>query len=103
VEAVRRYTNRSDLLSNYAQVREHVGKASTGSDPEDDPELVPTGNHPRARLLGNRLTDVDVQTLVSDYQAGTTGRELAARYNISRSSVKNILREHGARRKDQRP
>lgn len=101
MEVLRRYTNRSDLLSDYARVQERVNQSPTSDNPDDNPELAVTGRNPRARLLSNRLTDADLQQLLSDYRSGVTGRELAARYNISRSSVKTILREHSARGKDQ--
>lgn len=100
METLRRYSNRSDLLNDYARVHERAGQGSTESEP-DDPELVAKGRRPRDHLLSNRLSETDVQAIISEYRSGVTGRELSTKYNISAGSLKKILRVHGARRKDQ--
>jgi len=48
--------------------------------------------------VGDRLTDADIELLIAEFLAGTSKRVLADRYEIGLSSVKNILRKHGARR-----
>jgi DNA-binding transcriptional regulator LsrR (DeoR family) len=42
-----------------------------------------------------RLDEQLVQQLLADYQAGSTGRELAERYGLARSTVIGLLRQHG--------
>ena len=44
------------------------------------------------------MDEVDLRSLVSGYSAGTTARELAEQFHISKSSVKRLLREQGIRR-----
>ena len=51
--------------------------------------------------LRDRLTDADIELLIADFLAGTSKRVLADRYEIGLSSVKRILRKHGARRANQ--
>jgi transposase len=53
---------------------------------------------PRVWRVSDRLGEADICSLVSGYRAGTTARELAEQFNISKSSVKNLLRERGVRR-----
>jgi DNA-binding CsgD family transcriptional regulator len=42
-----------------------------------------------------RLDNQLVQQLLVDYEAGCTGRELAERYGLARSTVIGLLRLHG--------
>jgi transposase len=44
------------------------------------------------------LADDDIELLIAEFLAGTSKRELAERYHVSFSTVKNILRRHGVRR-----
>lgn len=47
------------------------------------------------RRLDIRLDDQQVQQMLADYQAGSTGRQLAERYGLARSTVISLLRKHG--------
>jgi DNA-binding transcriptional regulator LsrR (DeoR family) len=42
-----------------------------------------------------RLDEQLVQQLLADYKAGRTGRELAERYGLARSTVIGLLRQYG--------
>jgi DNA-binding transcriptional regulator LsrR (DeoR family) len=42
-----------------------------------------------------RLDEQLMQQLLADYQGGRTGRELAERYGLARSTVIGLLRQHG--------
>jgi DNA-binding transcriptional regulator LsrR (DeoR family) len=42
-----------------------------------------------------RLDEQLVQQLLADYRAGRTGRQLAERYGLARSTVIGLLRKHG--------
>jgi hypothetical protein len=46
----------------------------------------------------DRLTGDHVTALVSRFQAGERQRDLAVEYGVSRSTVKRLLAQHGARR-----
>jgi hypothetical protein len=46
--------------------------------------------------VGDRLSEVDVQRLIAAFAAGTSKWRLAERYGISESSVKRLIRQHGA-------
>lgn len=56
------------------------------------------GPTPRAWQVSESLAPTDVKALVASYLAGSTGRALAEHYGIGTSSVKRLLREHGARK-----
>ena len=49
--------------------------------------------------VADRLTQEDIAVLVDAYLAGTTARELAAKYGIGMTTVKRMLRERGVRRR----
>jgi transposase len=46
----------------------------------------------------DRLTGEAVERLIAEFLAGTSKRELAERYEVSFSTIKNILRKYGVRR-----
>lgn len=53
---------------------------------------------PKQQLaLAQRLSEVDIQTLIQRYRNGPTGRELAEYYGCSLSTVKRLLRARGVR------
>jgi len=55
---------------------------------------------PRVWRVSDRLDGTDIQRLISGYRGGMTVHQLAEQFKISMSSVKRLLREHRARRKD---
>jgi DNA-directed RNA polymerase specialized sigma24 family protein len=62
-------------------------------------EVVSSCPEPEAPFrVTDRLTTEAEQTLVAGFMAGTSKRELAEQYGISESSVKRLLRRHGATR-----
>lgn len=56
---------------------------------------------PRVHALDRRLSSEAVQQLLGDYQAGISANQLAVRYQLSRSSVRRLLREAGVPRRYQ--
>jgi transposase len=47
------------------------------------------------RRIGRRLSRAVIAQLVAAYQAGATARQLTDRYSISKTSVQELLHEHG--------
>lgn len=90
------YSKRLDLLSELVGAVERV-RVEDGERPETG-RSVRSGQAPRVWRVSDRLDEADLCNLVSGYRAGTTARELAEQFNISKSSVKRLLREHGIRR-----
>ena len=96
MDLLRRYSNRSDLL---IRLRETCQLADEqGFYERLAPALTVSARPVKAWRVRDRLTDDDVQALIADFLAGVIKRELAERYEVSLSTVKNILRKHGARR-----
>jgi len=56
---------------------------------------------PRVHALDRRLTPEAVQQLLGDYQAGISANQLAVRYQLSRSSIRRLLRESDVPRRYQ--
>jgi len=99
VELCRRYSNRPDLLNPLVSVLEKIKK---GVPHDDEPDPAPVrGNEPGVWRVADRLAPSDVDTLIKSYQAGSTARVLAERYNVSTATVKSLLRDHSVRK--QRP
>jgi DNA invertase Pin-like site-specific DNA recombinase len=96
VELVRRYSNRADLLERLTEARSRA-RLRGEEDPDNHPITV-SGRVSGVWRVRDRLTDDDVLALLADFLAGTPKRELAERYRVSFSTVKNILRKHGVRR-----
>jgi hypothetical protein len=46
--------------------------------------------------VGDRMSEADTEQLVAAFTTGTSKWKLAERYGISESSVKRLIREHGA-------
>ena len=62
------------------------------------PQPTVTQGRSRSYAMADRLTEDQIQALVESYLAGTHADTLAERYGISLSSVRRLLRQHGARR-----
>jgi DNA invertase Pin-like site-specific DNA recombinase len=98
VELVRRYCNRVDLRQRLAEA---LSSARQPDGYEPNASSLSVGGHvsgARRARVRDRLTDETVEILIAEFLAGTSKRELAERYAISFSSVKNLLRKHGVRR-----
>jgi transposase len=48
---------------------------------------------PRIHALDRRLSPETLQHVLGDYQTGVSAKQLAVRYQLSRSSVRRLLRE----------
>jgi hypothetical protein len=97
VELLSRYSNREDLLKPLVNVLERINSEPEPDEPQDQ---LPSadGPDPRPWQVTDRLSPADIKTLVKSFLAGDTIRVLAERYGISTTSVKRLLREHGARK-----
>jgi len=52
--------------------------------------------------LDRRFSEADIQTIISEFLSGTSKHVLAARYSVSLSGIKNLLRRRGIRRDGRR-
>jgi len=69
---------------------------------DDQPDIAATAPAGRAWKVTDRLSPADLNQLVASFRQGVTIAELVARYGISRTSVRSVLRQHGARRHPKR-
>jgi hypothetical protein len=97
VELCSRYSNRDDLLKPLVSVLDRINSEPPISDPMDQ---LPSadGSDPQAWRVNERMSPEDGKALVKSYLAGSTIRLLSEQYGISGSSVKRLLRQHGARK-----
>jgi response regulator of citrate/malate metabolism len=100
VDLVRWYSNRSDLLNDLAHTARNLRQCLA------DPVAVlsvKSDSEPKSRSkVRDRLTEADIRSIIERYQAGTIARELAAEYEMSPTTLKKILRENQALRRDMR-
>jgi transposase-like protein len=73
-------------------------REGTPSEPEPDQLVSADGSGTRPWQVANRLDCAEVKDLIKSYLDGSTIAELAERHSVSASSVKRVLREHGARK-----
>lgn len=57
--------------------------------------LGPSGAEPRIHAIRRRLSGEVREQLLADYQTGVSAKQLAGRYQLSRSSIRALLRESG--------
>ena len=96
MELVRRYCNRADLQERLSEARSRASQR--GRQEPDSQEDSVSGRVPGSWQVRDRLTAGDVESLIAEFQAGTSKRMLAEQYAVSVSTVKRILRKHGVRR-----
>jgi hypothetical protein len=100
VDLTTRYSNHPDELGQLRDLLKRIASGDQAGSPGLDGEVdrAPATQPRSPRKLADRLPADAVPTMISQFLDGTTVQALATRYGISRSSVKNILRRHGARR-----
>lgn len=90
------FSKRLDLVSELVNAVKSLG--ARDSLQLETVRSVRSEQAPRLWRVSDRLSEVDLCSLVSGYRAVTTAHDLAEQFNISKSSVKRLLRERGIRR-----
>lgn len=86
VEVVGRYSNFPQPLLSGQSIRALQAESRSG----------PTqSSTPRVHAIDRRLSPDVLQQFLGDYRAGVSANQLAGRYQLSRSSVRRLLREAG--------
>lgn len=93
VDLLSAYSNRHDQIEGMEDVLCRIA----ASDQSGLPGQVPPGPPSRSRSLVDRLSPADIESLVARYRVKL--KRLADDYGISISTVKRVLRKHGARRR----
>ena len=96
MEVLRRYSNLSGLSTSVQDVLRRIEE----NDQADEPGVCSTGRGGGLVPVRERLSEANLDELATSFRDGTSKHELAARYGISLSSVKRVLRQHGASRRD---
>ncbi|WP_194838936.1 helix-turn-helix domain-containing protein [Nocardia sp. XZ_19_369] len=89
---MRRYSNQDTLTTNLERIHRETADQGTRSH-------SPAAQH---HALRHRLTDDDRATILGEYQAGASIRQLAAKYRLGKGSILDILRTSGATIREQR-
>jgi hypothetical protein len=94
VDLIGACSKRRDLADSLVSAVQQLRKAQAR--PSGPASSVRSAQSPRQWRVGDRLSEVDTAQLVAAFTAGTSKRKLAERYGISESSVKRLIRQHGA-------
>jgi aminoglycoside phosphotransferase (APT) family kinase protein len=97
VELLRRYSNRDESLKSLVRVIESI-RDDAPSEPGPDQLVSADGSGFRPWQVTERLGGSSIESMIKAYLNGSTIAELAELHTISPSSVKRLLREHGARK-----
>jgi hypothetical protein len=73
------------------------------NDQTNEPGVHSTGKSNGTDPVRGQWSEADLIELVASFRAGTTIRVLAEQYEMCESSVKRVLRRHGASGRDRRP
>lgn len=90
VEALRRYSNRPDLLGLLLDVLRTIEER----DRQDEPGVSSTGCGGGSAPVRDRLSEADVREIIDRFRAGTPKHRLAAQYGVSLSTLKRLLRRY---------
>jgi site-specific DNA recombinase len=101
VELLRRYSNRPQPLKSLVRVM-HLIDTEPPATPDEQTLVSVDESGPRVRPSIARTAMISPQAVVEAYRAGATQAELAARHGVSDSTIKRLLRDHGARKQRQR-
>jgi hypothetical protein len=93
VDLLQAYLNRGDLLHDLREAAQQVKQADEAP-AETNRSVRTAASGFRQRRLTDRLTDEQVQKIVSAFEAGTPRWRLAEEFGISLSSVGRLLRQH---------
>jgi hypothetical protein len=83
-------------VGRYSRLAKHLKRikqtlALQGQSWADRPEVA----IPVPVRVSQRLDAATIQQLVSDYEAGLSGRQVAVKYDLARSTVLGLVRTHG--------
>ena len=90
----------SELRLNSSLVR-YLQRYDSDSEP---PDISPTSSAHQYQpwSLDRRFSEMDIQTIITEFLSGTPKHELARRYSVSLSGIKSLLRRRGIRRDGRR-
>lgn len=88
------YLNRSDLADSLASAVRHL-RQEQGQEGGSAHSVQSAPLSDRRWRMVDRLSKADIEQLIAAFGAGTPKRELAERYDISESSIKRLIRQHG--------
>jgi transposase-like protein len=98
VDVLTEYSNFPGLLVDLTEISRKLDACKQQLDTVRRSVRSERDQTPCTWSLQDRLPAGTLDTIVTSYQAGTSARALAERFNISKSSVKRVLRERGVRR-----
>jgi len=94
VDLVQAYSKRRDLADALVSSVQQLRQAQKQGDGQASSER--SARPSSLWRIGDRLADADAEQPIVAFTAGTPKRQLAERYCISESSVKRLIRQHGA-------
>jgi len=93
VDLIQAYSKRRDLAESLVNALRQLQQGQNGGRSRS---IRPAPLSTRLWRMVDRLGEADQERLIAAFTAGTSKRKLAERYGISESSVKRLIRQHGA-------
>jgi hypothetical protein len=87
VDLLAAYSNRPELLDDLTTAQGRLSAHAGRTDHVRRSVASDIGRPPQQRRVTDRLTAQEQDDLIHSYEAGTTARELAERYGLSRSTA----------------
>jgi hypothetical protein len=102
VEVLKRYTNKTCVLADLRRAMERLGAPFAELAPDQGPtDLASASKVQGGRLLTSRFTSEELTGMVERFQAGATLSQVATEYRIGLTTIKRLVRQRRARRRDQ--
>lgn len=98
VDLLRHYWNHSDLLEQLRKVSGIVSAGGLAREVQPS-RTVEESNRSRLRLLRDRFSAEELQSMIDLFRSGTPARIVAERYGVGVRSVKRLLHARGVRRR----
>lgn len=90
--------NRADLLNDLSEASRQLSEAVIDTDSITLSVRTVTPRFRQVRV-GDRLSELDIQALISAFMEDTPRWQLAERYGISLRTVGRLLHKHGVRKR----
>jgi hypothetical protein len=89
------YSNRPDLREQLQQVAVILSEATIQDDEPDSSADGEMHSATRWWSLRDRFSPEDLQVMIDLYKTGTTAKQVAEKFSVSKRSVTRLLRQHG--------
>ena len=100
VELLRRYSNRAELIKPLGAVLKRLSAYDSADASPEGSEPTRTSAPSEPWRLRDRLSEAQIEQLITEYHGGATIKEVAVRFGLGTTTIKRLLRQRRAPRCD---